>query len=70
MTNRNEMDYKAPIYLQLRELVRGKIEDGEYRPGIAIPSEHELMEKYGVNRSTVRIAVDELVNEQIPRSIQ
>lgn len=70
MTNRNEMDYKAPIYLQLRELVRGKIEDGEYRPGIAIPSEHELMEKYGVNRSTVRIAVDELVNEGLLIRVQ
>ena len=28
----------SPLYLQLRELIRGKIEGGEYPPGTAIPS--------------------------------
>ena len=37
------VDYKSPIYLQLREVVRSKIEEGEYPPGMAIPSETESM---------------------------
>ena len=38
------IDYKSPIYLQLREVVRNKIDEGEYAPGCAIPSENELAE--------------------------
>ncbi|MBQ3338718.1 MAG: GntR family transcriptional regulator [Atopobiaceae bacterium] len=64
------VDYKSPIYLQLREVVRSKIEEGEYLPGMAIPSENELSEMYGVNRLTVRNAVDALVNEGLLRRIQ
>lgn len=64
------MDYKAPIYLQLREVVRTKIEEGEYPPGTAIPSENELAETYGVNRLTVRNAIDALVTEGVLRRIQ
>ena len=64
------IDYKSPIYLQLREVVRGKIEEGEYPPGMAIPSENELSEMYGVNRLTVRNAVDALVNEGLLKRIQ
>ena len=32
-----KINYRTPIYLQLREIVRTKIEDGEYLPGTAIP---------------------------------
>ena len=64
------VDYKSPIYLQLREVVRSKIEEGEYPPGMAIPSENELSEMYGVNRLTVRNAVDALVHEGLLRRIQ
>ena len=64
------VDYKSPIYLQLREVVRSKIEEGEYPPGMAIPSENELSEMYGVNRLTVRNAVDALVSEGLLRRIQ
>ncbi len=64
------VDYKSPIYLQLREVVRNKIEEGEYPPGTAIPSENELSETYGVNRLTVRNAMDALVNEGLLMRIQ
>ena len=47
---KQEIDYQSPIYLQLREVVRAKIEDGEYPPGTAIPSENVLAETYGINR--------------------
>lgn len=65
-----EVDYKSPIYLQLREVVRSKIEEGEYPPGVAIPSENELSEIYGVNRLTVRNALDALVGEGLLKRIQ
>lgn len=58
-----KITYLSPIYLQLREIIRTKIEDGEYPPGTAIPSENELAATYGINRNTVRNAVDTLVKE-------
>lgn len=64
------IDYRSPIYLQLREVVRNKIEEGEYPPGMAIPSENELSEMYGVNRLTVRNAVEALVSEGLLKRIQ
>lgn len=59
----SEINYQSPIYLQLREVVRNKIEEGEYLPGTAIPSENALAEMYGINRLTVRNAIDALVYE-------
>ncbi|WP_312694876.1 GntR family transcriptional regulator [Caproiciproducens sp.] len=64
------VDYNAPIYLQLREVVRTKIEEGEYLPGMAIPSENELAEFYGINRLTVRNAIDALVGEGMLKRVQ
>ena len=61
---------RTPIYLQLREIIRTKIEDGEYFPGMAIPSENELAEQYDINRLTVRSAVDALVHEGLLRRVQ
>jgi GntR family transcriptional regulator len=66
----SKTDYKMPIYLQLRELIRNKIEDGEYMPGTAIPSENKLAETFGINRITIRNAVDALVNEGLLRRVQ
>ncbi len=64
------MNYREPLYLQIREIVRGRIESGEYAPGTAIPSENELAELYGVNRLTVRSAIDALVAEGRLRRLQ
>jgi len=65
-----EIDYQSSIYLQLREVVRHKIEEGEYLPGTAIPSENTLAETYGINRLTVRNAIDELVKEGLFKRVQ
>lgn len=63
-------DFKTPIYLQLREIIRNKIEDGEYLPGTAIPSENSLAKTFGINRITIRNAVDALANEGILKRVQ
>ena len=57
------VDYRAPMYLQLREVIRTKIEEGEFLPGEAIASENALAQQYGLNRMTVRNAISTLVNE-------
>lgn len=64
------INYKSPIYVQLREIIRNKIEEGEYLPGMAIPSENTLAETYGINRLTVRNAIDTLVQEGLLKRVQ
>lgn len=66
----NTINYRSPIYVQLREIIRNKIEDGEYLPGMAIPSESTLADTYGINRLTVRNAIDTLVNEGLLKRVQ
>ena len=50
---------KQPLYDQLVDILSEKI-DHEYRPGDLIPSERELSERYGLSRTTVRLALQEL----------
>ncbi len=66
----DEINYQSPIYLQLREVIRNKIEDGEYLPGMSIPSENDLADTYGINRMTVRNAIAVLVSEGILKRVQ
>ena len=56
-------DSKLPFYYQLYEILRGKILRGEWQPGDMLPTEGELLEQHRVSRSTVRQALDMLVNE-------
>jgi GntR family transcriptional regulator len=53
----------VPRYYQLMEFIRERIRNGEWTPGMLIPSERELCERYGISRMTARQAVTELVNE-------
>lgn len=54
---------KLPYYHQLYEMMRDRIIDGDLSPGQALPTEQELVERYGISRTTVRHALDQLVNE-------
>ena len=56
-------DKGIPPYLQVKQILMDGVRGGKFKPGNAIPSERELAEKFGLNRLTVRRAVDELVNE-------
>lgn len=53
----------ATLYNHIKLRLREAIESGQYRPGERIPSEHELVEQFGVSRATVRKAISELVLE-------
>ena len=65
-----EISYESPLYIQLREVIRSKIEEEEYLPGTAIPSENQLMETYGLNRVSVRSALAALEFEGLLKSVQ
>lgn len=45
---------------QVYEALRGRISSGEWRPGERLPSESELAASFGVNRLTVRMALQKL----------
>ncbi|WP_028044512.1 GntR family transcriptional regulator [Candidatus Stoquefichus massiliensis] len=52
-----------PLYLQLKNTIKGLIDSGEIQKGEKIPSENELCKKYDVSRITVRNALADLENE-------
>jgi GntR family transcriptional regulator len=52
-----------PIYVQIRETLRGEITGGALKRGQKLPPEHELAEKFSVSRMTVRESIEDLVEE-------
>ena len=58
------------MYFQLKELLRGKIASGEWKPGDMVPSERELSEQYHISRMTARQALSELATEGLLRREQ
>ena len=52
-----------PAYKQIADRLRDLITGGELAPGDGLPSERELMERYGAARGTVRQAVNQLKAE-------
>ena len=51
----------VPLYVQLKELILGDIQNGTLSAGDMIPTEHELMEQFSISRNVVRQAIGELV---------
>ena len=50
----------GPLYRQIAETLRSKIDSGELGPGSQLPTEDELMEIYHASRNTVRGALHQL----------
>jgi GntR family transcriptional regulator len=46
-----------PMYRQIAEILRGRIESGEIAPGAQLPTEIQLMDQYNASRNTVRDAI-------------
>jgi len=51
-----------PIYRQIRDVMVNEIQ-GLYKAGESLPAENELALRFGVNRHTLRHAIDELVTD-------
>jgi GntR family transcriptional regulator len=60
---------ETPVYLQLASILRGRIGDGEYPPGRALPSLVTLVGEYGIARGTAAKAVGVLVSEGLVRIV-
>ncbi|HIH96353.1 MAG TPA: extracellular solute-binding protein [Thermoplasmata archaeon] len=54
-----------PIYYQLKQMIKKKIEKGEFKPGDRLPTEHKLCDMFGISRTPVRQALTELTREGI-----
>lgn len=59
-----------PLYVQLGDIIREKIESGEWKPHQVIPSENELSKIYGISRMTARSVVSEFVREGMLYRVQ
>lgn len=47
---------------QVNDLLRTRIRDGTYPPGIRLPSESDLSDEFGVSRATIRTAMAKLAS--------
>lgn len=61
---------QKPKYCKLADIIKKKVNDGEYSLGEKILTEQKLMEKYQLSRDTVRKAVDHLVKEKYLYKLQ
>jgi GntR family transcriptional regulator len=55
----------APLYRDIARALEANIRAGDWKPGDQIPTEAELEAKFGASRGTVRLAVAELVRQQL-----
>jgi GntR family transcriptional regulator len=56
---------KVPLYYQLKEEIKKKILNGIYKENDLIPSERELGEQFNLSSTTVRRALNDLVQERL-----
>jgi DNA-binding transcriptional regulator YhcF (GntR family) len=55
--------HPRPVYLQLKELLQGQIEQGLFFPHQKLPSERELCRQHNLSRMTARKALQTLIVE-------
>ena len=58
-----DFESKIPLYYQLKEQIKQNILDGEYIEGDLIPSEREFSDSYELSSTTIRRALNDLVQE-------
>ena len=60
----------TPVYVQLANLLRERIESGELAPGSALPSEARLTQEYGIGREAVRMSMSLLRSEGLVNTVR
>ncbi|OFX15834.1 MAG: hypothetical protein A2V59_06880 [Armatimonadetes bacterium RBG_19FT_COMBO_69_19] len=58
---------REPLYHQLKEAIRSNIESGVWPPNYRLPNEFEVARRFGVSRTTVRAALNDLKREGLLR---
>ena len=58
-----DFESKVPLYYQLKEQIKLNILSGEYQEGDLIPSEREFSDSYDLSSTTIRRALNDLVQE-------
>lgn len=70
MVKQLEHQSPIPLYHQLKDILKEKIESRDWVPGEKIPSENELIVQYAISRNTVKKALDDLVQDGLLNRIQ
>ncbi|MEW6045984.1 MAG: GntR family transcriptional regulator [Bacillota bacterium] len=63
-------DRRIPLYHRLHDQLRDDIESGVLKPGDRIPTELELSARFGVSRTTVKQAIQQLVHAGLVYRVQ
>ena len=70
MANSIDPTSYKPLYLQISEILRNQIKNGDYEAGDLLPSENDLLVEYSVSRNTAQRAVEDLVRDGLAIRIQ
>lgn len=62
-------DGATPIYRQVADILRARIESGEIQPNRPVPSITQLVQEFGVARGTAIKALDALREEGIVKTV-
>jgi DNA-binding GntR family transcriptional regulator len=54
-----------PVWRQLADIIRARVESGEYAPRSMVPSITRLAQEHGIAEMTVRKALDHLKSEGV-----
>jgi GntR family transcriptional regulator len=66
-TDRSTLDSTSytPLYVQIANILKQSIENGQFNKGEKLPSENELVQRFGISRITATAALDELVKARL-----
>lgn len=62
-------DGDVPVYIQLADILRGRIMSGDLPPRRPVPSKRTLMQEYGVAGGTIDKAIGILRSEGLVRTV-
>ena len=65
-----ERDGKQKLYVQVYDILKANVEQGEWSVGSMIPTEDDLCKTYDVSKATIREAIAELVRDGYVRRQQ
>src|ERR1700744_5462298 len=57
----SDANSRLPLYAQIENVIIDRISNGSLPPGTRLPSEDSLVQEYAVSRTTIRAAIQSLV---------